>query len=190
MNILDIAKTIGAAAFSVAVPGGAAILAGVNQLLPEGSKLPETATGNDVRATVSALPPEQRASVMEKQFDVDMTQIKESNDTLRVMLQSDAASPHSTRPRIAWWSFWLVALVTVVVVSLWAYGVGVQNDSLVKTVMDGWPFVASLVAPFVLLLRSYFGVLKQEQQNRLDAASGNSTATGLSGIISSVINRK
>ncbi len=190
MNLLDIAKTVGAAAFSLAVPGGAAILATVNQLLPEGSKLPETATGHDVKSAVSTLPPEQQASLLEKQFDVDIAQIKESNDTLRVMLQSDAANPHSTRPKIAWGSFWLVALVTSVVVSLWAYGVGIQNDLLVKTVMDGWPFVASLVAPFVLLLRSYFGVLKQEQHNRLNAASGNSTQQGIGGIISSIINRK
>ncbi len=74
MNLLDIAKTVGAAAFSVAVPGGGAILAAVNQMLSDDSKLPVTATGNEIKSAVSAMPAELGASVISNEFDVDMTQ--------------------------------------------------------------------------------------------------------------------
>lgn len=190
MNIIDIAKTVGASAFSVAVPGGAAILSAVNQMLPDDAKLPVSSTGNDIRSAVSSLPVEQQADILTKEFDVDLTQIRESNETLREMLRSDAANPHTTRPYIAKGSFQLIAALSLVVITLWAYGVAIENEALVKTVMDGWPFVAAILAPFVMLLRSYFGVLRQEHQNRLRAASGDSAQPGIQGIISSILSRK
>jgi hypothetical protein len=190
VKLWDIAKTVGSAALQVALPGtGSLIVGAVNELLPDDKKLPSGATGNDIAQAIGSLPPEQQASVMEKEFDVDITQIKESNSTVRVMLESDAKNPHSTRPYIAKHSFHTVAFVIVVTVSVWAYGVGIKDDGLVKAVMDGWPFVLAVIGPLVTLLWAYFGVLKQEHKNRLDAANGSSTPSGLAGIISSVLRR-
>ncbi len=185
MNFLDIAKTVGAAAFSVAVPGGAAILATVNQLLPDEHKLPATATGHDIRGAVSALPPEQQAAILEKQFDVDVTQIKESHDTVRTMLTADAASTHTTRPHMALGSFYLVAFVTVVIVLGWLYAVSKSADPL-KEITDGWPFILALLGPFVTLMHAYFGVLKQEHRARLNGGA----PAGIGGIIAGVLSRR
>ncbi len=191
MKLWDIVKTVGSAALQVALPGtGSLIVGAVNELLPDDKKLPAGATGDDVNNAIAKLPPEQQASVMEKEFDVSITQIKESNSTVRTMLESDAKNPHSTRPYIAKGSFHVVAFVVIVTISVWAYGVLVSDDSLVKTVMGGWQFVLAVIGPLVTLLWAYFGVLKQEHKNKLDAANGSSTPAGIAGILSSIIKRR
>lgn len=191
MKLWDIVKTVGSAALQVALPGtGSLIVGAVNGLLPDDKKLPAGATGDDVNNAIASLPPEQQASVMEKEFDVSITQIKESNSTVRAMLESDAKNLHSTRPYIAKGSFHVVAFVVIVTISVWAYGVFIRDDDLVKTVMGGWQFVLAVIGPLVTLLWAYFGVLKQEHKNKLDAANGSSTPAGIAGILSSIIKRR
>lgn len=190
MKLLDIVKTVGSAVVRSAVPGGGLLLDAVNELLPDDKKLPGDATGEQVRSVVESLPPEQRAAIMGKEFDVDITQIRESNETVREMLRSDAANPHTTRPRIALGAFRVVAFAIIVTVGTWAYGVLAGNDTMVTAVVDGWPFVLAVIGPLVTLLWAYFGVLKQEHRQRMEAARGGSTPSGLAGIISAVINRR
>jgi len=191
MNIWDIAKTVGAGALNLVVPGaGSAILGVVNEFLPANKQLSADATGHDVSNAIQSLPADQRAAVMEKQFDVDITQIKESNSTLRVMLESDVKNPHSTRPYIAKGAFLVVAFSIIVIISLWAVSVFNNDVSTVTAVVDGWPFVLAVMAPLVTLLYAYFGVLKNEHKNKLDAASGAATApAGIAGILSAVLKR-
>lgn len=191
MKLWDIVKTVGSAALQVALPGtGSLIVGAVNELLPEDKKLQAGATGDDVNNAIASLPPEQQASVMEKEFDVSITQIKESNSTVRTMLESDAKNPHSTRPYIAKGSFHVVAFVVIVAISVWAYGVLIADETLVTAVMDGWQFILAVIGPLVTLLWAYFGVLKQEHKNKLDAANGSSTPAGIAGILSSIIKRR
>lgn len=184
MKLLDILGKVGGAVVKTMVPGGGLIIDVVNEFLPDDKKLPADATGSDMQAAVDKLPPDQRAQLMGREFDVQI----EEHHTLQAMLQAEQGSTHTTRPRIALGSFQLVAFVTVVVVSLWAYAVAIENEKLVAAVVDGWPFVAAVIAPFVTLLWAYFGVLKNEQRNRLNAANG-STAGPLGGIISKLIKR-
>lgn len=189
MNLWAIAKSVGLGVVKNMVPGGAAIIDTINAVLPDDRKLSSDATGSEVMKAVDSLPPEQRAAVMEKQFDVDITQIKESNSTVRMMLEHDAKNPHSTRPYIAKQAFHVIAFAVITVVSLWAYGVGMQNKELVAAVMGGWEFVLAVIMPFVTLLWAYFGILKQEHKQKLDAANGQSTPTGIAGILSTVLKR-
>jgi hypothetical protein len=188
MNIWDIVKTVGAGIIST-VPGGPLVLGAVNALLPVDQQLPETATGEQIGNAVSKLPPEAQAELISKEFEVDITHIKESHSTIRAMLESDAKNPHSTRPYIAKHSFHVIAFAVVVAVSIWGYGVWTKDSTLVKAVVDGWPFILAVIGPFVILLRAYFGVLKHEHKNRLDAAGGKSSPQGLAGIISAVMKR-
>jgi hypothetical protein len=190
MNLLNIAKKVGLGLIRDAIPGGGLLLAAVNEFLPDDKKLPASVTGDQVLSVVESLPPEQRAPLLEKEFDVEITQIKEGNETLRVMLQADAASTHTTRPYIAKHSFHVVALVAVVAIALWGYGITTKQAELVKAVTDGWPFVAAVIAPFVLFLRSYFGILQQEHRQRLNGGAEQSTPSGLGGILSAVLGRR
>lgn len=179
MNLWDIIKTAGSAVISATVPGGAAVISLVNAVLPDDKKLPETATGDQVRGALSSLPPEQQSELMNKQFDVDITQIKESGSALRTMLESESKSTHSSRAFIAKGSFLAVAFISCALVIGWFFAVLTKDASLVKSVMDGWPFVAAITGFFTALLRAYFGILKGESKNRLDTASGKQPVAGL-----------
>ncbi len=190
MKIWDIVKTVGSGIIREVVPGGGLIVGAINALLPDDKKLSANATGEDVKSAVNSLPPEQRASVMEKEFDVDITQIKESHSTVRAMLEADTKSPHTTRPYIAKGAFHVVAFTVIVVVAVWAYGVSIKDAALVKAVMDGWQFILAAIGPFVVLLHSYFGVLKHEQKNKLDAANGAAIPASITGLLASVLSRK
>jgi len=184
MKLLDILGKVGGAVVKTMVPGGGLIVDVVNEFLPDGKKLPADATGSDMQAAVDSLPPDQRARLLGREFDVQI----EQHHSLQAMLNAEQNSTHTTRPRIALGAFHLVAFVSIVAISLWAYAVAVKDDELVAAVTDGWPFVAAVVGPFVTLLWAYFGVLKQEQRNRLNAANG-STSGAMSSIISQIIKR-
>ena len=188
-KLFDILKTVGAGIIREVVPGGGLIVEAVNAFLPADKKLPAEATGPEVNAAVASLPGPERAAVMGKEFDVDLTRIKEGNETLRAMLEHDAENPHSTRPAIARGAFRVVAFVCILVVSVWAVAVLTGKDSTVEAVTDGWPFVAAVIAPLVTLLWAYFGVLKQEHKNKLNAAGGTSPAGSVVGILASLLKR-
>ena len=134
------------------------------------------------------MPPADRAQLMERQFEVDITQIKETHSTVRTMLESDAKNPHSTRPFIALGSFWVVAFAVVITISVWAYGVFEGDEKMVKAVVDGWQFILAVIGPLVSLLWAYFGILKTEHKNRLNAAGGAPTG-GLVGALARLLKR-
>lgn len=195
MDLWDIAKSIGSGLLQTALPGvGTLIIKSINDELPKDKKLPVTATGDDALTAIKGLSPDRRADLMDKEFDVQITDIKETNETLRVMLDADATSTHTTRPKIAYQAFQVVASISLITIFLWAYAVGSSNDKMVKVVMDGWPFVVGIVSPFIILLHAYFGVLKQEHKNRLDAAGGlptdsSTNQSAIMGTIAKLLNR-
>lgn len=190
MKLWDVVKSVGSGIVREVVPGGGILVDAVNEFLPDDKKLPSNATGKDIDDAVGSLPAEQRARIYEKEFDVDLTQIRQSNETVRAMLEADTKNPHTTRPYIAKGSFHVVAFAVVATVSAWAYGVVTGDSDLVKSVTGGWQFILSVIGPLVTLLWAYFGVLKNEQKNRLDAARGSSTPGGIAGILSNIIKRK
>lgn len=186
-SFLDIVKAVGSGVVTALVPGGGAIVNFVNSLLGDGDKLPEDATGSDLMSAVESLPPSSQVEVLNKQFDVDITLIKEKGNTLRTMLDNESKSTHTTRPYIAKGSFHVVAFAIIMAVSIWSYGVIMNDVAIVKTVMDGWPFMLALIGPLVALLNAYFGVLRNESKERINAASGNNKTTGILGAVTSVI---
>lgn len=182
-KLWDIVKTVGSTALQVALPGtGSAIVAAVNEFLPDDSKLPGTATGNDAVNAIQKLSPEAQASVMNKQFDVDIERLRQQYGTIQTMLTSDATMQHTTRPYIAKGAFHVVAFVTIVTISIWSYAIATGDDSMVTAVVNGWPFILGVVGPLVVLLHAYFGVLRKEQQNKLNAANGHAIVSGISSL--------
>lgn len=161
----------------------------VNTFLPEDKKLPETATGQDVTSAIQSLPPGQQVSILEKEINLEALKIQESYETVRVMLESDAKNPHSTRPYIAKQSFHVVAFTIIIVVSLWAYAVGSDKQAMVKTIMEGWPFILGVLGPLVVLLRTYFGVLKQERSDKLNAANKQPAGGGIANLVAGLIKK-
>lgn len=187
MKLWDIAKAAGATALNIAFPGvGSAVVGLVNSILPDDKKLPETATGNEVDSALQSASPEDRARIIDHEFEVKLASIKETNETLRVMLEADKMSAHTTRPKIAYQAFQITAASTLIIVSLWAYAVAIENDKMVKTIQDGYPFIAVLLGSFITLLYAYFGVLRDEHKNRLNTISGNPSSGFFQSIISAI----
>jgi len=186
MNLLDIAKTVGAGIFSTVVPGGAAILTAVNQFLPDDKKLPDTVTGGQIVETVNSLKPEQRTRIIKMQFEVDIETIKQRGDTLRTMLIQDAINPHSTRPKIALIFGWTVALSIMILIVSISYAVITQDDEMIKAVSQMALVIGTLLGPLVLILRLYFGDLREEQRNKLNASNGGELKP-ISGLLGGLI---
>lgn len=190
MNLWDIVRKVGGGIISNAVPGGALIISAVNEFLPNDKKLSSSSTGNDLQSAISGMPAAQQVEIMSKEFDVEITEIKESHSTLRAMLEHDASNPQSTRPYIAKHSFHVIGFSIVVVISMFAYAVTAEKTDMVKAIMDGWPFIVGILAPLTLLLRSYFGVLIGEKKAVLDAANGKTASVGLVSSLAGLFKRK
>lgn len=179
-KLWDIVKTVGSTALQVALPGaGTAIVAAVNEFLPDDSKLPGGATGNDAIDAINRLSPEAQSAVMNKKFDVDIERIKQQYSTVQAMLTADASMPQTTRPYIAKHAFHVVAFAVIVTISIWAIAIINKDDDMVNAVNNGWMFVLSVLGPLVVLLHAYFGVLRKEQQNKLNAANGHPIVSGI-----------
>lgn len=190
MKLWDVVKTVGSGVIREVVPGGGILVDAVNEFLPDDNKLPSNATGKDIDDAVKRLPPADQAKILQKEFDVDIAQIRQTNETVRAMLEADSKTPHTTRPYIAKGAFHVIAFAVILVVSTWSYGVVVGREGLIESVSNGWPFVLSAIGPFVVLLHAYFGILRSEQKNRLDAASGGKTGpAGIAGVLSNLIKK-
>ena len=181
MKLSDIAKRVGAGLVRDLVPGGSLLLDAVNAMLPADKKLGPNATGGDLQN----LPPE----VLAKKFDVEIESIKQAGETVRAMLEAEARSTHTTRPRIAMRAFYLVSVISLIIVFAWAWAVVTGDTEVVGLVVDGWPFVLAILAPFVGWLNHYFGVLRSEHANRLDAVAGSKRASFVAGVVDAIRGR-
>lgn len=173
MKLWDIIKTVGSSAISNMVPCGSLIVEGINALLPDDKQLPVDATGDQVNSAISHLPPEQQAQILNKEYDVKIEQIKQSYSALKTMLSANAQSTHTTRPKIAYQAFQVIAFSTVSVVSAWCFAVVSGNTEMVDTVERSWLFILGVITPLVTVLHAYFGVLNNESKDRLNAAQGH-----------------
>lgn len=190
MKLFDIIKKVGGSALKNIVPGAAGVIDFVNELSDGDNQLGPNATGDEIHNVISKLPADQRASVLEKEYDVQITKIKEENETVRAVLNADKDNPQSTRPYIAKHSFHVIGFSTVMANVIWAYAVWDGDDKLVDAVVNGWPFVAAINAPLVTVLLRYFGVIAVEHKDKLDAAGGKPTApSGILGVIGSLIKK-
>ena len=195
MNFLNILKVVGGDIISDVVPGGTTILKLVNSVLPEEYQLGDTATGNDVTAAMANMTSADQAMLMGKEFDVRLEDIKQKHDTLRTMLVRDATNPHSTRPKIALYSFYVTAFTTILSILIWGYATvvaindAVDKASVITSVVNGWPFIASVLGIYTSLLLAYFGILKAEHQSTLNASNGMAAKQGVMDSVAGVINK-
>jgi hypothetical protein len=187
MKLKDIVKKVGSSIIRNVVPGGGILVDAVNAFLPEDKKLPTDATGSQVEEAVDSLPPEQRAAVFEKKFDVQLEQIKQQGETLQAMLIAEQKSTHTTRPYIAKGAFQVVAVCTLAVIFTWCGGVWLNRPDIVEKAQDAQTFMLYVLGPLVALLMAYFGILKQEHNNRLNASQGSPIPSLLGAVAKRII---
>ena len=110
--------------------------------------------------------------------DFEIEYFKLQADLNKTMLNNESKSNHTTRPKIAYQAFQVVAAIALMIVFGWLYAVVSNDYELVKEIVNGWPFVVGVITPFVAWLNAYFGVLRKEQADRMNAFNGN-PITGL-----------
>lgn len=183
MNLLKILGKVGSGIVSAMVPGGSAIIAGINALLPDDKKLPEQATGVDVQNAVSTLPPKEQAEVLSKKYDVEIAEINAWANIQSHLSKADE-SGSSLRPKISMMMAWLVVLQVLTVCIVMIATIGMQNNELFSTFKEFWPFLLASMGIPAKLLHSYFGMRTEEKKHRVHAATG---VAPIAGIISSLL---
>ncbi len=184
MKLWEIIKSVGSAAIQTALPGaGTLIVEGVNAFLADGDKLPVVATGDEISTAINKLPPEQQAEVLTKEYDVKIEQIRQSHKSLQTMLEADAQSKHTTRPKIAYQAWQVVGATTIAFVFGWLFAVVTGDVEMMSKIENSYMFAGMLIAPLVVWLNAYFGVLRDEAKDRLNSAQGRKVdpAAGLIG---------
>lgn len=174
MKLWDIIKNVGSAAIQTALPGtGTLIVEGVNAFLGDNDKLPVDATGDQITNAINKLPPEQQSQVLMKEYDVDIEQIRQSHSSLQTMLQANAQSKHTTRPKIAYQAWLVVGFVTLLFGTGWFIAVVTGDSEMIKSIENSYMFVGFLLAPLIVWLNAYFGVLRDEAKDKFNAAQGH-----------------
>ena len=159
-DILDFLKPVASVAVSTLIPGGGLIVEAINQFLPDDEKLPANATGQQVIDAYDAMPPDLKVKL--KELDVDVIRIKEEGFSQRYIAAAQADG-QSTRPKIA------LMLAVAFVFPYIGIGCGILYAIIAKQVelADMWPTLVAYLGLPLGILRSYFGVLRDEQGNRL-----------------------
>lgn len=171
MDILDIALKAGSVAIATAFPVAAPFLGVLNNMLPDDKKLPPSATGDDVKAAVETLTPQQLTGLKALRIEAEMNESNNHVSTVQALAEVDKTG-NSTRPQVVIMMAWLVVLqVSTVCLSMFG-AVVMGNDAILKTLQSFWPLLlTSMGVPTTLLLR-YFGQRTREKANRLAAATG------------------
>ncbi|NQY62646.1 MAG: hypothetical protein HRT38_02795 [Alteromonadaceae bacterium] len=183
MNLLKILSKVGGAILTDLIPGGKEIVNVVNGFLPDEKKLPTTATGSDIQTVISTLPPNQKSTLLEKQFDVELAEI-EAHTNVTIALGDVDKTGSSTRPFVALLMAWVVAFAIVVLISMLAFAIKQSDSETIKAVGDSWPLVTAMLAIPSALLRAYFGMRTKEKQQKYQAVSNQQTpASGLTSLL-------
>jgi len=165
MNFSAIFDSIKGPLASVAasmIPFGPQILGVVNAMLPDDKKLPETATGSQIADAVESLPPEQRASLMEKRIDLQIAKEEGMTERYKAMAEADG---QETRARLVNKAMnALIALTTVFISAMaWVY---VDRGAAAAFSGEMAAVFGVFSGTFAYVIRSYFGDLRTETKSR------------------------
>jgi len=182
MNLLKILGKVGGSILADVIPGGNAILKVVNGFLSDDDKLPAKATGADIQGAIAKLPANFQAEVLNKEFDVEITSIKEHTKVISALGEVDKTG-NSTRPFIALMMAWIVAFTVVGLVVMFGVAINAKDVETVKAIGDNWPLVTALLAIPSALLRAYFGMRTKEKQQKYHAVSNTEPKSVISDLV-------
>lgn len=173
MKLIDILTKLGNNALRT-IPGVNVVLniiELINSLLPKEYRVDENSTGNDILKLFDHfLTSKDKDVFLEKKFDVDIQDIRSHEEIIKAIAEVDKMGK-STRPFIAK----IIAVNTIFIVDIIiagvVYAVYTGNTDIVKEIKDSWPLILSLLTPFIVLLRSYFGMRTKEKSHKYEIIS-------------------
>ena len=182
MNLLKVLGKVGGSILADIIPGGNAILNVVNEFLPDDLKLTAKATGEQIQEAVSSLPAEQQATLLSKEFDVEVTSIQEHTKVLTALGEVDKTG-NSTRPFIALMMAWVVSFSIVGLIIMLGIAINEKDSETVIAIGNNWPLAVALLGIPSGLLRAYFGMRTKEKQQKYQALTNTAPTSSLSGIV-------
>ena len=65
------------------------------------------------------------------------------------------------------------------------YAVVTGNEEMINAMSSGWPLILALIAPMVGWLNAYFGILRKEDNDKMNAINGKPNY----GLLESFVNK-
>lgn len=171
MKLKDILKTVASGAISALVPGGPAIVSMLNGVLGDDNQLPADATGVQAQNAIATLSTADKASVLNKQYDVEIEEIRAHRD-IKLAMENVDATGNSTRPKIALDMSRIVCFSVIATVSLYCYAVAVGDKEMIEAITGGWGFVLAVISIPAGIVNSYFNKRTKEKQQKYEIAGG------------------
>lgn len=179
MNIGSILKKVGGALLKNAFPPLSGIAFDlVNNALPDGKKLSETSTGTDAKKAIASLPPDQRASLLEKKLDVEMTEIKEWSNIVTALAEVDKVGK-STRPEIAKTQSTLIGFGVIITLGPIAFAIVTGDSKTIDSIASAWPLIMTVIGIPAGIVNSYFGKRTKEKAQKYEAVTNTPPVTGI-----------
>jgi len=187
MNIGSILSKIGGSVIKSVVPGlgiATEIVGVINSFLPSDKKLSDNATGTDAQKAIALLPLDKQAELMEKKYDVEITEIQEWSNVIESLGEVDKTG-HTTRPAIAMRMSQLIAFGVVITLSPIAYAIVVGDPKMILSISQIWPVIATVIGIPAGIVNSYFGKRSKEKAQKYEAVS---SVPQVGGAISQIAN--
>ena len=178
MDIGSILKKVGGSLLKNAFPPMSGIAFDfINEALPSGKKLPETATGADAEKAIESLPPEQRLILMEKKLDVEIVKIKEWTNVVDALAEVDKTG-NSTRPEIARDQSNLIGFGVVATLGSISYAIVTQDSKMIDSISSAWPLISAALGVPASIVISYFGKRAMDKSQKYQAVANVSPPAG------------
>lgn len=179
MKLSEIVKIAAGVAGTMNPAIGAAISL-VNGFLPEGKKLPETATGKDVQDVIQTLPAETQATLLSQEIQLEVA--REEGWTARYTAMTKADG-QETRAKI------VNKLCNVLIFEILAFTVLMVWKPQHLSDEGVWMVFGILTATPATVILNYFGNLRKEHAQR-QMAMGAAAPQGLLSKLTSVIQNR
>lgn len=189
MKLASILKKFGTMALKSIPPAGTAleIIGTINSVLGPDQQLPPEATGSQALSILNGVLPEDKARVLEKEFDVELAEIQANVDITKALAEVDIKGS-STRPYIAKSFSNVISFTVILLISMTAVSIWTSNTDMIGAIKELWPLVLAMLTPLLVVIRSYFGMRSKEKAQKYEAVAGVATPTGLlAGLINKVI---
>lgn len=179
MNIGSILKKVGGALLKNAFPPLSGVAYDlINDALPADKKLSETSTGADAKKAIASLPPDQRASLLEKKLDVEMTEIKEWSNIVAALAEVDKTG-HTTRPEIAKNMSTLIGFSVIIILGPIAYAIVASDEKMIDSIAKAWPLIMTVIGIPAGIVTSYFGKRGKDKAKKYEAITNIPPVTGI-----------
>lgn len=141
----------------------------INDLLPEDECVTENHTGNDIiRVLERFMSPNRLEKILNHEFEFEIESIRNHAVIAEALSEVDKMGK-STRPYIAK----LIAINTVIIIDLivigFLYAILAEKKEMADIIKESWPLIVGTLTPFIVLLRSYFGLRSKEKFHKYEA---------------------